>query len=97
MSELSSALEAILFSSTRPLKLRELQQAVGSDRTAVEQALDELKQTLEGRGLMLMRHHDELNLATRPAYAAAVRRARGPRACRPRDRPGADACSWLRS
>ena len=78
MSELSSALEAILFSSTRPLKLRELQQAVGSDRTAVEQALDELKGTLEGRGLMLMRHHDELNLATRPAYAAAVRRALRP-------------------
>jgi segregation and condensation protein B len=78
LSELSATLEAILFSSTRPLKLRELQQAVGSDRTAVEQALDELKESLDGRGLMLMRHHDELNLATRPAYAAAVRRALRP-------------------
>ena len=46
MSELSATLEAILFSSNRPLKLRELQQAVGSDRTAVENALDELKQAL---------------------------------------------------
>jgi segregation and condensation protein B len=78
VSELSATLEAILFSSTRPLKMRELQQAVGSDRTAVEQALDELKESLDGRGLMLMRHHDELNLATRPAYAAAVRRALRP-------------------
>ena len=78
MSDLSATLEAILFSSNRPLKLRELQQAVGSDRTAVEQALDELKDVLEGRGVMLMRHHDELNLATRPAYAAAVRRALRP-------------------
>jgi segregation and condensation protein B len=60
------------------LKLRELQQAVGSDRTAVEQALEELKQALEGRGVMLMRHQDELNLATRPAFAAAVRRALRP-------------------
>src|SRR6202171_2032907 len=78
MSEVSAAIEAILFSSNRPLKLRELQQATDSDRTAVEQALDELKAALEGRGVMLMRHHDELNLATRPAFAAAVRRALRP-------------------
>jgi segregation and condensation protein B len=78
LSDLSATLEAILFSSNRPLKLRELQQAVGSDRTAVEHALDELKQALEGRGVMLMRHQDELNLATRPAFASAVRRALRP-------------------
>jgi segregation and condensation protein B len=78
LSELSATLEAILFSSNRPLKLRELQQAVGKDRTAVENALDELKQALEGRGVMLMRHQDELNLATRPDYASAVRRALRP-------------------
>ena len=78
MNELAATLEAILFSSNRPLKLRDLQQATSSDRTAVEQALEELKETLEGRGVMLMRHQDELNLATRPAYAAAVRRALRP-------------------
>jgi segregation and condensation protein B len=78
MSDLASTLEAILFSSNRPLKLRELQQATSSDRTAVEHALDELKQELEGRGVMLIRHQDELNLATRPAYSAAVRRALRP-------------------
>ena len=78
LSDLSAAIEAILFSSNRPVKFRELQQAVGGDRTAVEQALDELKEALEGRGVMLMRHHDELNLTTRPAFASAVRRALRP-------------------
>ncbi|MEA2628666.1 MAG: segregation and condensation protein [Chloroflexota bacterium] len=78
MSDLAATLEAILFSSNRPLKLRELQQATGSDRTAVEQALEELKHALEDRGVMLIRHQDELNLATRPAYSAAVRRALRP-------------------
>lgn len=78
MSEVSAALEAILFSSNRPLKLRELQQATDSDRTAVEQALDELRKALEGRGVMVMRHHDEIHLATRPEFAAAVRRALRP-------------------
>ncbi len=78
MSEISAALEAILFSSNRPLKLRELQQATDSDRTAVEQALDELRGALEGRGVMVMRHHDEIHLATRPEFAGAVRRALRP-------------------
>jgi len=78
MSDISAALEAILFTSNRPLKLRELQQATDSDRTAVEHALDDLRQALEGRGVMVMRHHDEIHLATRPEFAAAVRRALRP-------------------
>ena len=78
MSNVSAALEAILFSSNRPLKLRELQQATDTDRTAVEQALNELRQALDGRGVMLMRHHDEIHLATRPEHSAAVRRALRP-------------------
>ncbi len=78
MSSLASAIEAILFSSNRALTLRELQQATDSDKTAVEHALEELREALDGRGVMLMRHHDELHLATRPAFAAAVRRALRP-------------------
>jgi chromosome segregation and condensation protein ScpB len=74
VGEISGALEAILFSSNRPLKLRELQQATDADRTAVEQALEELRRSLDGRGVMLMRHHDEIHLATRPEYAPAVRK-----------------------
>jgi segregation and condensation protein B len=75
VADVSAALEAILFSSNRPLKLRELQQATDADRGAVEQGLEHLRGALEGRGVMLMRHHDEIHLATRPEYAAAVRRA----------------------
>ena len=78
VSNVSAALEAILFSSNRALKLRELQQATDTDRTAVEHALDELREALAGHGVMLMRHHDEIHLATRPEYAAAVRRALRP-------------------
>ena len=78
MTDTSAALEAILFSSNRPLKVRELQQATDADRNTVEGALEELRDALEGRGVMLMRHHDEVHLATRPEYAAAVRRALRP-------------------
>ena len=78
MKSVSAALEAILFSSNRPLKVRELQQATDSDRNSVEGALEQLRESLEGRGVMLMRHHDEIHLATRPEYAPAVRRALRP-------------------
>lgn len=78
MIDPAAAVEAILFSSNRPLKVRELQQATDSDRNTIEGALDKLRQHLEGRGVMLMRHHDEVHLATRPEYAAAVRRALRP-------------------
>ena len=78
MTGLSAQVEAILFSSNRPLKVRELQQATDSGRDDVEHALDELRSVLDGRGVMLMRHQDELHLATRPEFAAAVRRALRP-------------------
>jgi segregation and condensation protein B len=78
LSDLAAALEAILFTSNRPLKVRELQQATDSGKDELEHALDELKSALEGRGVMLMRHHDELHLATRPEFSAAVRRALRP-------------------
>lgn len=78
MTDVSAALEAILFSSSRPLKVRELQHATDTDRNAVEGALEKLREALENRGVMLMRHHDEVHLATRPEYASAVRRALRP-------------------
>jgi segregation and condensation protein B len=78
MSELVQALEAILFSSNRPLRLRELQQATEAGATEVQAALDDLRDALAGRGLMLQRHSDQVQLVTRPALAAYVRRALRP-------------------
>ena len=78
MTELSATIEAILFSSNRPLRVKELQQATDAGRDAIEDAVEALRVELDGRGVMLMRHHDELHLATRPEYSAAVRRALRP-------------------
>ena len=75
---LAPALEAILFSSNRPLKLRELQQATESGPKEVEAALEELRDALAGRGLMLQRQGDQVQLVTRPEVAAYVRRALRP-------------------
>lgn len=77
---LAAALEAILFTSNRPLKMRELQQATDASRVAVEDALRELDAWLERRGVMLQRLDDQVQLATRPELASYVRRALRPEA-----------------
>ncbi len=77
-ARLSAAIEAILFSSNRPLKIRELQQATEADRAAVEAALSELTGSLVHRGLMLQRHQDLVSLVTKPEVAGYVRRALRP-------------------
>jgi segregation and condensation protein B len=78
VSDLTVALEAILFSSNRALRSRELQQATESGAKEVQAALDELEQTLAGRGLMLQRQGDLVQLVTRPEVASYVRRALRP-------------------
>jgi segregation and condensation protein B len=78
LSILAPAIEAILFSSNRPLRVRELQHVTDSDRTTIELALDELRESLNHRGLMLQRHHDQVQLVTRPELAGYVRRALRP-------------------
>src|SRR5215467_15578152 len=78
MTMMAAAVEAILFSSNRALRVRELQQVTDSDRATIEQALDELRESLTHRGLMLQRHQDQVQLVTRPELAAYVRRALRP-------------------
>ncbi|MBO0701969.1 MAG: SMC-Scp complex subunit ScpB [Candidatus Dormibacteraeota bacterium] len=77
---LAAALEAILFTSNRPLKVRELQQATDASRAAVEDALRELEAGLERRGVMLQRLDEQVHLVTRPELSAYVRRALRPEA-----------------
>lgn len=76
--DLPAALEAILFTSSRPLTLRELQQATDATRGSIEDALETLGERLEGRGVMLQHHGDQIQLVTRPEHAPAVRRALRP-------------------
>jgi len=78
LNELAQALEAILFSSNRALRTRELQHATESGAKELQAALDELQAALAGRGLMLQRQGDLVQLVTRPEVASYVRRALRP-------------------
>lgn len=75
---LTAALEAVLFTLNRPVTILELQDILQAPLPMVESAAAGLKQTLEGRGLFLQRHQDQLQLVTDPAQADVVRRVLRP-------------------
>ena len=75
---LTQALEAILFTSNRPMKMRELQHATDASPGEVQRAIDELRESLRGRGVMLQRQGDQIQLVTRPEVGSFVRRALRP-------------------
>lgn len=76
--DLAVCVEAVCFSLNRAVTLAEVASILGQTSSAVGQAADVLAGQLRGRGLMLQRHDDQLQLVTRPETAWAVQRALQP-------------------
>jgi segregation and condensation protein B len=76
--DLALALEAVCFALNRPVTLSEAGELLGRSPHAVSAAADALARQLRGRGLMLQRHQDSIQLVTRPEVAWAVQRALNP-------------------
>jgi segregation and condensation protein B len=74
MSQLARQVEALLFLSPEPVALDELADAVQAGEEAVREALDELGETLEGRGVVLREVAGGFTLATDPVAERAARR-----------------------
>lgn len=75
---MAAALEAVLFTLNRPVTTLELQEILQAPLPLIEGAAAALKENLEGRGLFLQRHQDQLQLVTDPAQADIVRRVLRP-------------------
>jgi segregation and condensation protein B len=76
--DLAVALEALCFALNRPVSQAEAAGILGRTPQAVARAGDALAAQLRGRGLMLQRHEDQLQIVTRPEVAWAVQRALNP-------------------
>jgi segregation and condensation protein B len=76
--DLAVALESVCFVLNRPVTLAELAGILGRPAHAVDEAAAVLAEQLRGRGLMLQRHRDQVQLVTRPETAWAVQRALNP-------------------
>ncbi len=75
---LAEAVIAVLFVRAEPISIAELARTLELTREAVEQAAEAGASLLEGTGLMLQSHRDELQLVTHPHAAWAVERALRP-------------------
>jgi segregation and condensation protein B len=77
-TDLAADLEAVLFTLNRAVSLLELRDILQAPLPDLEVAAGELAQRLQGRGLMLQRHQDQVQLVTDPAQADVVRRVLRP-------------------
>ncbi len=77
LSELSAALEAILFAAGDSMERERLSVVLDTEPSLLEEAARALEKTLinENRGLRLLFLEDRLQLATAPAYSDMVVRA----------------------
>jgi segregation and condensation protein B len=78
LGDLRKQAEAVLFSLGGAIEQRRLAGALEVDLKTLTSVLDGLDASLEGRGLMLQRHDDMVQLVTRPETATAVRRLLNP-------------------
>ena len=75
-AELVALVEALLLVAPGPATTDELARGAGVDRRQVEAALAELEQS-DGRGWVIQRHGDRVQIATAPRFAPYVRRFLG--------------------
>lgn len=78
VDDLRRQAEAVLFSVGAAMEKRLLADALDVDRSTLDGVLEALADALEGRGLMLQRHLDMVQLVTRPETSEAVRRVLNP-------------------
>lgn len=73
---LQGAVEAVLFAAGDPVPLRKIAAAIETDEESTEQALQELRNSLDERqsGICLKRLGDSWQLCTRSEFSDAVRR-----------------------
>ncbi|MGA3184639.1 MAG: SMC-Scp complex subunit ScpB [Candidatus Dormibacteria bacterium] len=76
--DLALALESVCFVLNRPVTVSELSEILGQPSQRIDRAAESLAGQLRGRGLMLQRHRDQVQLVTRPETAWAVQRALSP-------------------
>lgn len=69
---LSSKIEAILFFKAEPISLKRLSQILEESETSIKEALNDLKNSLEGRGLSLLERDSEYILGTNPEFSSII-------------------------
>ena len=74
MSELSSALEAILFAAGESVPIARISLVLGVDESAIEVCAEELREEYlnTGRGMRILKLDDKLQMCSAPEYAGYI-------------------------
>ncbi len=69
---LEARIEATLFFKGEPVSIKNLGKLLDTPREDIETALKMLEEKLSGRGIVLVRHEDEVTLATAPEVSLII-------------------------
>lgn len=69
---LSSKIEAVLFYKGEPVSISKLASILETDETSIKEAIGDLKEKLNGRGVSLVEKEDEIMLGTKPELSSLI-------------------------
>lgn len=75
-AELARRIESLLFYKVEPMNVETLSEALEVSKESIAKALQNLEETLAGRGIQLLRKQDSVTLATAPESASLIERFR---------------------
>lgn len=75
--EIKRIVEAILFSSSRPISLRKMQEITGKSREEILKIIEELRREYEHRSFQIMEIAGGFCLYTKPEYSEYVKKVKG--------------------
>ena len=72
MDNLEQKIEAILFFKGEPVSRKKLEEVLGFGQLEINEALEKLKESLKGRGIVLQEKENELMLGTAPELSEII-------------------------
>ncbi len=69
---LESTIEAILFFKGEPMTIKRLSELLSVSEDEIHRSLKSLEESLDGRGIVLMREEDSVSLATAPGVSRVI-------------------------
>lgn len=76
MNDIEKKIEAILFWKGEPISLKKLQDILKVPKVEVDEAIVNLKNTLQGRGIALLEKEGEITLGTSPVFSDLIENLR---------------------
>lgn len=74
MDKLKSKILSILFVASKPTSIRELTEALGASEEDIKSAVNELVEDNPNSGIVVLAHHDRLQLASNPDNSTEVKK-----------------------